>query len=53
MAYMLKIQDRNGKLAEKLKDLTAQKFRREADTLMDSYLKSGKILEKVMTFLKP
>ena len=43
----------NDKLAEKLKDLQEQKRRREADVIMDAYLKSGKSLEEIMTFLKP
>ena len=55
MADMSKLQDRYDKLAEKLKDLhlQEQKRRREADVIMDAYLKSGKSLEKIMTFLKP
>ena len=47
------LQDRYDKLADKLKDLQEQKRRREADAIMDAYLKSGKSLEEVMTFLKP
>ena len=53
MADMSKLQDRYDKLADKLKDLQEQKRRREADAIMDAYLKSGKSLEEVMTFLKP
>lgn len=53
MADMSKLQDRYDKLADKLKDLQEQKHRREADAIMDAYLKSGKSLEEVMTFLKP
>ena len=49
----IKLQDRYDKLADKLKDLQEQKRRREADAIMDAYLKSGKSLEEVMTFLKP
>ena len=30
-----------------------QKRRLEADVIMDAYLKSGKSLEEIMTFLKP
>ena len=52
MADMSKLQDRYDKLAEKLKDLQEQR-RREADVIMDAYLKSGKSLEEIMTFLKP
>ena len=50
---MSKLQDRYDKLAEKLKDLQEQKRRIEADTIMDAYLKSGKTLDEIMTFLKP
>ncbi len=50
---MSKLQDRYDKLAEKLKDLQEQKRRIEADAIMDAYLKSGKTLEEIMTFLKP
>ena len=53
MADMSKLQDRYDKLADKLKDLQEPKRRREADAIMDAYLKSGKSLEEVMTFLKP
>jgi len=50
---MSKLQDRYDKLAEKLKDLQEQKRRIEADAIMDAYLKSGKSLDEIMTFLKP
>lgn len=50
---MSKLQDRYDKLAEKLKGLQEQKRRYEADAIMDAYLKSGKSLDEVMTFLKP
>ena len=50
---MSKLQDRYDRLAEKLKDLQAQKRRIEADAIMDAYLKSGKTLDEIMTFLKP
>ena len=53
MADMSKLQDRYDKLAEKLKDLQEKKRRREADVIMDDYLKSGKSIEEIMTFLKP
>ena len=52
-ADMSKLQDRYDKLAEKLKDLQEQKRRCEADAIMDAYLKSGKSLDEIMTFLKP
>jgi predicted nucleic acid-binding Zn-ribbon protein len=50
---MSRLQDRYDKLAEKLKDLQEQKRRIEADAIMDAYLKSGKTLDEIMTFLKP
>ena len=50
---MSKLQDRDDRLAEKLKDLQEQKRRIEADAIMDAYLKSGKTLDEIMTFLKP
>ena len=50
---MSKLQDRYDRLAEKLKDLQEQKRRIEADAIMAAYLKSGKTLDEIMTFLKP
>mgnify|MGYP002528036384 FL=1 len=50
---MSKLQDRYDRLAEKLKDLQEQKRRIEADAIMDAYLKSGKTLDEIMTFLNP
>ena len=50
---MSKLQDRYDRLAEKLKDLQEQKRRIEADAIMDAYLKSGKKIDEIMTFLKP
>ena len=50
---MSKLQDRYDRLAEKLKDLQEQKRRIEADAIMDAYLKSGKTLDEIMSFLKP
>ena len=50
---MSKLQDRYDRLAERLKDLQEQKRRIEADAIMDAYLKSGKTLDEIMTFLKP
>ena len=50
---MSKLQDRYDRLTEKLKDLQEQKRRIEADAIMDAYLKSGKTLDEIMTFLKP
>ena len=50
---MSRLQDRYDRLAEKLKDLQEQKRRIEADAVMDAYLKSGKTLDEIMTFLKP
>ena len=50
---MSRLQDRYDRLAEKLKDLQEQRRRIEADAIMDAYLKSGKTLDEIMTFLKP
>ena len=50
---MSKLQDRYDKLADKLKELQDQKRQIEADAIMDVYLKSGKSLDEIMTFLKP
>ena len=50
---MSRLQDRYDKLAGKLKELQDQKRRIEADTIMDAYLKSGKSLDEIVTFLKP
>ena len=52
-ADMSKLQDRYDKLAEKLKTLQKEKRQQEADAIMDAYLKSGKSLDEVMTFLNP
>ncbi|WP_194610096.1 hypothetical protein [Clostridium vitabionis] len=50
---MSRLQDRYDKLADKLKGLQEQKRRIEADVIMDAYLKSGKSLDEIMTFLNP
>lgn len=50
---MSNLQDKYDKLAERLKGLQEQKRQQEAETIMDAYLKSGKSLDEVMTFLKP
>ena len=50
---MSKLQDRYDKLAEKLEDLQKQKRRIEVDTIMEAYLKSGKNVDEIMTFLSP
>jgi len=50
---MSKLQDRYDKLANQLKELEEQKRRAEADAIMDAYLKSGKSLDEIMTFLRP
>jgi len=50
---MSRLQDRYDKLADKLKELQAQKRRIEADAIMDAYLKSGKSFDEIMTFLNP
>lgn len=50
---MSRLQDRYDKLADKLKNLQDQKRRIETDAIMDAYLKSGKSLDEIMTFLNP
>ena len=50
---MSKLQDRYDKLADLLKNLQEQKRQAEADIIMNAYLKSGKSLDEVMTFLQP
>lgn len=50
---MFRLQDRYDKLADKLKELQAQKRRIESDAIMDAYLKSGKSFDEIMTFLNP
>ncbi len=50
---MSKLQDRYDKLADKLKDLQEQKRKFEADTIMEAYIRSGKSLDEILTFLKP
>ena len=50
---MSRLQDRYDKLADKLKELQAQKRRIEADAIMDAYLKSGKNFDEIMIFLNP
>ena len=47
------LQDKYDALAERLKGLREQKRQQEAETIMDAYVKSGKSLDEVMTFLKP
>lgn len=53
MVDMSKLQDRCNKLADKLKDLQEQKRCREAGAIIDDYIKSGKSLGEILTFLKP
>ncbi len=50
---MSRLQDRYDRLAEKLKSLQEQKRRIETDTIMEAYLKSGKSIDEILTFLKP
>lgn len=52
-ASMSRLQDRYEKLADKLKDLQEQKRRREADAIMEAFVKSGKSFDEIMTFLTP
>ena len=50
---MEKLQGRYDTLAEKLKELEAQKRRAESEAIMDAYVKSGRSLDEVLTFLQP
>ena len=50
---MEKLQGRYDTLAEKLKELEAQKHRVESEAIMDAYVKSGRSLDEVLTFLQP
>ena len=50
---MSNLQDKYDALAERLKGLREQKRQQEAENIMDAYVKSGKSLDEVMTFLKP
>ena len=50
---MFILQDRYYKIVEKLKDLQERHRRCEANAIMDTYLKSGKSLEEISTFMKP
>lgn len=50
---MIKLQDKQDRLTERLKNLQEQKWQHEAEAIMDAYAKSGKSLEEVMTFLNP
>ncbi len=50
---MIKLQDKQDRLTERLKNLQEQKRQHEAEAIMDAYAKSGKSLEEVMTFLNP
>lgn len=52
-AAMSKLQDKYNDLADRLKELEDLKRRREADEIMDAFLKSGKSFDEIMTFLKP
>ena len=52
-ASMSRLQDRYDVLADKLKDLQEQKRKREADAIMDAFVKSGKSFDEIMTFLTP
>lgn len=50
---MSKLQDRYDKLAERLKSLQEQKRQREAEVIMDAYVKSNKSFDELITFLQP
>lgn len=51
-ADMSRLQDRYDKLAEKLKNLQAQKLKSEAEAIIAAYSKSGKSFDELMTFLQ-
>jgi len=51
-ADMSRLQDRYDKLAEKLKNLQAQKLKSEAEAITAAYSKSGKSFDELMTFLQ-
>lgn len=50
---LAKIQARYDKVAAKLEQLQEQKRSCEAKQIIDAYIKSGKSLDEVMTFLHP
>ena len=50
---LTKIQAKYDKVAAKLEQLQEQKRSCEAKQIMDAYIKSGKSLDEVMTFLNP
>ncbi len=50
---MSKLQDKYNKLVDKLGNLEKQKRLIETGATMNTYLKSGKSLDEIMTFLKP
>lgn len=53
MSDMSKLQDRYDKLAEQLKNLQEQKRQREAEAIIDAYVKSNKSFDEIITFLQP
>lgn len=48
-----KLNEKKDILSKKLKELQEQKRKFEADKIMDAYLKSGKSIDDIMTFLEP
>ena len=50
---MTKLQDKYDRLADKLKELQEQRQRIEADTIVETYLQSGKSFDELMIFLQP
>ncbi|MCD8293712.1 MAG: DUF4315 family protein [Clostridia bacterium] len=48
---MSKIQEKYDALAEKLLELQKQKREYETRQIMDAYMKSGKSMQEIMTFL--
>ena len=50
---LAKLKERYDKTASKLEQLQEQKRSYEAKQIMDAFIKSGKSLDEVMTFLTP
>ena len=50
---LAKIQARYDKTAAELEKLQEQKRQYEAKQIMDAYVKSGKSIDEIMTFLNP
>lgn len=50
---LIKTQEKQDALAEKLRDLQKEKSDYEAKLIVDAYVKSGKSFEEIMNFLQP